>query len=567
MSRSFRSATKCNRGRTAVLAGLCMVMVLLAGNARSLYPAAYAQAPESVQHIVITLNKSILLPTREPFSSIQVDAPDIATARALTDHKIYIQAKNIGTTSVSMYNENMRLIKIVDIEVALDTGNIQSKIRAATGNNDIHVSNDNGQIVLTGTASDAVAAQRAVEVATTWARSCGQKLGGLAVAAGPGVSGGPNPGAVSYSAASSVNGSVNAAVPAAPPGGSIVGGCVVVNAMTIAGAQQVQLKVRFLEVSRDAGRELGVNWNGINAAGTRGFSTGLGGLSTASPQSCGLSGTPCPGVGSGLFQTVGTLVGTNVGAPFGTVLAQVVNSGLQIDALVTALETKGLLQRLAEPNLIALSGDSASFRAGGDIPVPIAVTSAVGIATPTIEYKDFGVLLQFRPTVLNNGIINVSINPEVSELDFSNAITISGTTVPALTLRNATTTVELRDGQSFAIAGLLQADNTRNISQLPWLGSVPVLGTLFRSSAYQKSETDLVIIVTPSLVRPAAPGARLATPFDNHVPSNDVDFFLLGELEQRKKYNDFVAPGGNVQGPYGYMLGVSQGPNPSNLQK
>jgi pilus assembly protein CpaC len=174
------------------------------------------------------------------------------------------------------------------------------------------------------------------------------------------------------------------------------------------------------------------------------------------------------------------------------------------------------------------------------------------------------VQLKFRPTVLANGVINVSINPTVSELDFANAVTISGTTIPALTDRSATTTVELRDGQSFAIAGLLQADNQRNISQLPWLGSVPVLGTLFRSSSYQKDQTDLVIIVTPSLVQPAPPGARLATPFDKTVPSNDVDFFLMGQIDQRKKYTDYVTTGGDLQGPYGYMLGVIQDPPSSN---
>jgi pilus assembly protein CpaC len=222
---------------------------------------------------------------------------------------------------------------------------------------------------------------------------------------------------------------------------------------------------------------------------------------------------------------------------------------------------------LAEPNLVALSGDTASFQAGGQIPVPIAVTSGIGIATPTIEFKDFGVLLRFRPTVLSDGVINLSINPEVSELDFTNAVSISGTTIPAITRRTATTTVELRDGQSFAIAGLLQADSTRNISQLPWLGSLPVLGILFRSSAYQKAETDLVIIVTPHFVAPAAPGAHLATPLDSTVPSNDSDFFLLGEMERRKQYTDYVAKGGDVHGPYGYMIGVQQGSGDSGIQK
>ena len=253
-------------------------------------------------------------------------------------------------------------------------------------------------------------------------------------------------------------------------------------------------------------------------------------------------------------------MGSSVGAPFGTVLAEIVNKGVKIDTLVTALETKGLVQTLAEPNLVALSGDTASFQAGGQIPVPIAVTSGVGVATPTIEFKDFGVLLRFRPTVLSNGIINLSINPEVSQLDFTNAVSISGTTIPALTRRTATTTVELRDGQSFAIAGILQTQSNNNISQLPWLGSLPVLGALFRSSAYQKNESELVIIVTPHLVEPVRPGDRLATPFDNTVPSNDVDFFLLGEMERRKQFTDYVSHGGQVIGPYGDMIGVAEDP-------
>jgi len=345
----------------------------------------------------------------------------------------------------------------------------------------------------------------------------------------------------------------------------------VINAMRIASPQQVLLKVRFLEVDRNAGRELGININAVNGSGTRGVSTGLGQVTATNPTITGAGGTGSPlstnSVLQPLFQAAGTLVGHGVGAPFGTVLAEIVNNGVKIDTLVTALETKNLLRRLAEPNLVALSGQVASFEAGGQIPVPIAVTSGIGIATPTIEFKDFGVLLKFRPIVLGDGIINLSISLEVSQLDFTNAVSISGTTIPALTRRTANTTVELRDGQSFAIAGLLQADNARDISQVPWLGSVPVLGTLFRSSAFQKQETDLVIIVTPHLVEPAPPGARLATPLDSTIPTNDVDFFLFGQTEQRKQFNDYVTSGGDVRGPYGDMIGIIQDPPLSRPQK
>jgi pilus assembly protein CpaC len=466
-----------------------------------------------VQRISIAVNKSVTLTIASSFSSAVVGSPTIADALPMTDRTLLIQAKKIGTTNISIYDSNSQLIKVVDVEVTLDTGDLQSKIRAVTGSRGIHVTTDNGQVVLSGTAIDAADADQALTLAKSWSQ----------------------------------NGNV-------------------INAMRIAAPQEVMLKVRFLEVARSAGRELGINTYAINASGTRGANTGLGGLTTSSPQACSSSGT-CPPVGNGLFQAAATLVGANVGAPFGTVLAEIVNNGVKIDTLITALETKGLLQRLAEPNLVALSGQSASFQAGGQIPVPIAVTSGIGVATPTIEFKDFGVLLRFRPTVLSRGIINLSINPEVSELDFSNAVTISGTTIPALTRRTATTTVELRDGQSFAIAGLLQTNNNRNISQLPWVGSLPVLGALFRSSAYQKDESDLVIIVTPHIVAPTTPGQHLATPFDTTVPPNDVDFFALGQMERRKQFSDYVSHGGEVKGPYGDMIGVAEDPNGSGSGK
>ena len=330
-----------------------------------------------------------------------------------------------------------------------------------------------------------------------------------------------------------------------------------------------------------------LTWNGINGSGTRGVTQGSAALrlsrqpsagqyrhhndnrigTTTTSSSCLPSGTCAPLATASFKPREPWSVSSVAAAPFGTILAEIVNNGVQIDSLITALETKGLVRTLAAPDLVALSGDTASFQAGGQIPVPIAVTSGIGIATPTIEFKDFGVLLRFRPTVLTSGVINLSINPEVSALDFTNAVTISGTTIPALTRRTATTTIELRDGQSFAIAGLLQTTDSRNISQLPWLGSIPVLGTLFRSSAFQKQETDLVIIVTPHLVQPAPPGAHLATPLDNTIPSNDVDFFLLGQMERRKQFNDYVATGGGVGGPYGDIIGVAQGTEDPAMHK
>jgi pilus assembly protein CpaC len=157
--------------------------------------------------------------------------------------------------------------------------------------------------------------------------------------------------------------------------------------------------------------------------------------------------------------------------------------------------------------------------------------------------------------VLNNGIINLQLNPSVTEVDTANSLNINGTTVPSLTERKAHTAVELRDGQSFAIAGLLQAQSSDTINQLPWVGNLPILGALFRSTDFQKNQTDLVIIVSPHLVRPVGPGQHLATPFDSTLQANDIDLFLMGDSERQKRYTDYVTSGGGLQGPYGHILG------------
>jgi pilus assembly protein CpaC len=263
--------------------------------------------------------------------------------------------------------------------------------------------------------------------------------------------------------------------------------------------------------------------------------------------------------GISIIQSSGALASIATGSPFGVVLARLLSGNTNVDVMISALETKGLVRRLAEPDLVALSGDEARFLAGGEFPVPQVGATSAGFTTPTFEFKRFGVSLVFVPTVLNDGIINLRLSPEVSELDFANAVTISGTTIPSLVIRNARTTIELRDGQSFAIAGMFQSRNTRATDQVPWIGSVPILGTLFQSSAFQNNETDLVIIVTPHLVKPATPSDRLASPLDQRLPSNDVDFFVNRQLEVPKRYSDYVTSGGNVNGPYGYILPIEQG--------
>jgi pilus assembly protein CpaC len=517
---------------------LLLVPVIIASALLGIGPGSlqHAQAQSQnedsgpVRHIVVTVNKSRTLRLERPFASAVVGSSDIVDALPMSDRTLYIQGKKVGTTNVSVFDQSMQLIGVIDVEVTLDTGNLQEKIRSSTGSRGIRVGSSNGQIVLSGVASNALAAERAVQVAKSMVGESGA----------------------------------------------------IVNAMKVAPAQQVMLKVRFLEVARSASREFGVNWFGANNAGNRGFATGLGGLNSsiggssltqpggrpgigaggpgtfvdASGNAVPLFGTP-PGTGAPglpIFTTAGTLL--SGGQPFGVALANLASNGASLDVLLTALETKGLVRSLAEPDLIALSGDTASFLAGGEYPVPAVQPGGAGaVPVITVQYQPFGVQLAFTPTVLDNGIINLRLAPSVSELNFAQAVTISGFNVPSINKREARTTVELRDGQSFSIAGLLQADNRRNISQLPWIGSVPVLGALFGSKQFQEVETDLVVVVTPHLVAPAVPGQELASPLDNHIPSNDVDFFLMGQMEQRKAFRDYITSGGNIQGPYGHIIG------------
>jgi pilus assembly protein CpaC len=295
--------------------------------------------------------------------------------------------------------------------------------------------------------------------------------------------------------------------------------------------QQVMLEVRFLEVKRSASRDLGVQWNMFGNSVLANTGSGLPASQLPITQ---------PG---GAFQQPGTTVGganllanqlpispvvaggvLSGASPFGFLVGQLSN---RLQIAVNALETEGVARSLAEPNLVTLSGQTASFLAGGQFPVP--EVGATG--TPSFGFQPYGVGLSFTPTVLRDGLINLVVKPEVSEIDTSVTVTVAGTSVPGLTTRKASTTLELRDGQSFMLGGLLQNTNNNLKDQLPWLGDAPVIGALFRSTDYQKNETDLVIVVTPHLVRPLAPTDPVHSPLDNTLPPNDVDLFLLGKTE------------------------------------
>jgi len=316
----------------------------------------------------------------------------------------------------------------------------------------------------------------------------------------------------------------------------------VVNMLGVEGTQQVMLSVRFVEMSRSTAKNLRLNVNRSNRNPASGASR-----SGDAPYVSVFTGDTNIANGGALVNSFGA-----VSALF--------NGNLEV--LLDALETKGLVRTLAEPNLVAMSGDTASFLAGGEFPIPVSQSNGSGDASPTItvQFKQFGVSLAFTPTILKDGLINMLVAPEVSAIDPTVSFDVGVIKVPGIKVRRAKTTVELHDGESFTIAGLLTQDYQTQMRALPFVGDMPILGALFRSNGYQRDETELVIVVTPHLVVPRR--GKVAMPGEGFVPPSDFELFLLGaqqgssaNLRPEDRALMSGAPGkAGIEGPHGHVL-------------
>ncbi|HYE00972.1 MAG TPA: type II and III secretion system protein family protein [Alphaproteobacteria bacterium] len=291
----------------------------------------------------------------------------------------------------------------------------------------------------------------------------------------------------------------------------------VVNMMTVPGGEQVVIRVKVAEMQRQVAKNLG-----LRLLASRGDVAVGSGTGSSAFDPTGIFGTVALGLAGRVFE--------------------------QLDLFIDALEEDGLVKTLAEPNLTAVSGEAANFLAGGEFPVPVGRDEDDG--TITLEFKRFGVSLNFTPVVLSSGRISLRIQTEVSALSSEGAIQTAGLVVPALSVRRVETNVEMASGNSLVLAGLLRNDATNTVSGLPWLKDMPVLGTLFRSTAFQRNETELVIVASPYIVRPTAPG-EIALPTDGFAPPNDIDLFLLGRL-----HDAYRRPGqpAKLEGPFGYIM-------------
>ena len=426
----------------ALVAALVMI-----GLAATMTPRAHAQVVDIAINknatVKVAKGKPRTVRTSVPFYEIVIGDPDVANVNPLTDRSFYVLGNELGTTGIALFDENKQLVGTLDIEVTLDTDRLANTIKEAVPGNNIKVGSANGRLVLSGEANDSQAAEKAKDIAK---RFSGEEE--------------------------------------------------IINSVNITSSQQVQLNVRFVEINRQVGQELGTQLSAQYAFG--GSSVGF----NTNPQS-------------------------SSNAPAGAIISRLTTGGLTVDMALRALEDRGVARRLAEPNLIARSGETASFLAGGEFPIPVASKEN----TITVEYKKYGVSLEFTPTVLADGLISLDIAPEVSSVDTSASYQVGNLAIPGFVVRRARTMVDLKSGQSFMIAGLLQSQNDTGTQRIPGLGKLPVLGNLFSSKAYQRRETDLVIIITPYLVQPIDPSKKVRTPMDDTKAPKPLDYFL-GEREE-----------------------------------
>ncbi|TGS17190.1 type II and III secretion system protein family protein [Mesorhizobium sp. M2E.F.Ca.ET.209.01.1.1] len=422
----------------AIALAVSLAMLGFAAPARADNDVVYVSANKNAS-IKVAKGKPKTIMTSAAFYQIVIGDPEIANVNPLTDKSFYVLGNNLGTTGIALFDQNKQLVGTIDIEVTLDTDQLASTIRASVPDAKIKVGSANGRVVLSGEADDAVAADKASKIASRFS-----------------------------------------------------GNEEVINSVNISSSQQVQLNVRFVEINRQAGQDLGAKY-GAN------FAFGMGGRDVV--------------IDPGTVPSAGT----------GEIIGRLLSNGVSIDIAIKALEERGLARRLAEPNLIARSGQTASFLAGGEFPIPVSEDNG----KISVTYKKYGVGLDFTPTVLKDGLVSLDIAPEVSSIDPSASIQVSsGISIPAFIVRRARTSVDLKNGQSFMIAGLLQSQNDITTSRVPGIGKLPVLGPLFSSKSYQRRETDLVIIVTPYLVKPVDPSKKMVEPTDGTRPASAADYFL-----------------------------------------
>jgi pilus assembly protein CpaC len=452
--------------------GWSLATALVAGGVATLPAAAPAQTVASVQPATATpvfqvnTGRGRLVTLMRPMSDVFVADDKIADVQVRSPTQLYIFGKGAGETTISATSRTGAVVYSATVRVGSNFDSIQQLLGLAMPDAKIVATPMNGLVLLTGTVASPEDGAEATRLVQAFVGESTKVLSRL--------------------------------VTATP--------------------LQVNLQVRIAEVSRSFAKNLGVHFTSYD--GTGGFKFGVGQGRGAATQYAPRGGLFTGGTEASEGQSL--LTGLAGSTTFG---AATKLFGMDILSALDLGETDGQVSTLANPNLTALSGETGSFLAGGEIPIPLSQ----GLGAVSVDYKQYGVSLAYTPTVLSDGRISLRVRPEVSQLTSDGAVQISGTTIPALTTRRAETTVELGSGQSMMIAGLLQNTHNNSITKAPGVGDVPILGALFRSNAFQRNETELVIVITPYLVKPVNAN-DIVLPTDGIKAPTDLDRVLFGQL-------------------------------------
>ncbi|MCB1489878.1 MAG: type II and III secretion system protein family protein [Bauldia sp.] len=497
----------------SVWVGLATFAAVIPARAESVEPVPVAASISRA--VKLGLNKALVVDLPRDARDVLISNPAIADAVMRTPRRMYLTGIAVGQASIIVFDRAGQQIVTLDLEVERDNTALEQMLNRLVPGSNIKTEIVSDNVILSGTVRTAADARKAQDIANIFAN------GGANAQPGNGSSGGT---------ASTAAGGVSISL-----GTTTTPTSSVVNLLTIEGEDQVHLKVTVAEVQRNILKQLGIDINGAISIGSfKGLiSSALPfGATNKAPDSVGIVGSGSQSAGCGALG--------NSGCTF--------NNGIM--GAVRALDQTGMIKTLAEPTLTAISGESASFLAGGEFPVPSGQDQDGNVI---IEYKPFGVALSFTPVVLSEGRISLRVKTEVSDLNTEDSIQLSGITLPSITVRRSETTLELPSGGSMIMAGMLRDNIRQAVSGLPALGKLPILGTLFRSRDFKRSETELVIIVTPYLVSPVS-RTQLAKPDDGFAPAGDGTATFLGRLNRVYGFEGKPAPAGSYRGTYGFIF-------------
>ena len=466
----------------------------------------------------VPLNTSLVIDLKNDVGQITKGNPNIADILLFPPSKILLRGKNLGVTNSVILNKKNQPVMVLDIEITHNLTSLKSKLYEILPDEKIFVRSAQKNIILSGQISALDKMQAAVNIAESYLGASSSKQ----------LQGGGKHQATSASKGDNKEEKSKGDVPH------------IINLMSVGGAQQVMLEVKIAEMSRTTAKGMSVKFDAVGSSGDVIFGK--------------LNGS---GILDGLISSAPHSIDA------GSIFVSVISSGTLFNVTLQAAEEQKLAKILAEPNLTTISGQEATFVSGGEFPIPIPQgIGGVGGNAITVEFKEYGIKVRFLPVVLDSGRINLNMNVSVSELSDDVTLNIAGGdasfAIPSLTKREASSSIELGDGQTMSIAGLINDTVKEQVSKFPVLGDIPYLGVLFRDIAFVKNQTELMIFVTPHLVKPITTD-KIALPTDSFVEPDDIDFYLLGKIEGRETATDNFNNEGGLEGNFGHQLDSGDG--------